>query len=141
MKPRVSQLAQSGATNGQVITWNNTAGQWEPDDPTGGDAILFCGARAVAAGGETLLTLGSTPIANSEIVAVNGAVKDWTTAYTRSGAVITFASPLATSDVVLVRYATTDNSCGSPSLDLPPLPLHQVIPRPAPRRFHRPGRR
>lgn len=36
MKPRVSQLGQSGATNGQVLTWNSTTGQWEPATPATG---------------------------------------------------------------------------------------------------------
>jgi len=30
VKPRVSQLAQSGATTGQVLTWNGT--EWAPGD-------------------------------------------------------------------------------------------------------------
>ena len=31
-KPRVSQLAQSGATTGQVLTWNGT--EWAPATAT-----------------------------------------------------------------------------------------------------------
>ena len=31
-KVRLKQLAQDGATPGQVATWNDTAGKWEPDD-------------------------------------------------------------------------------------------------------------
>ena len=30
------QIQQAGATNGQVMTWNNTSGKWEPQTPTGG---------------------------------------------------------------------------------------------------------
>lgn len=36
MKPRVSQLGQSGASNGQAIIWNSTTGQWEPTTIPGG---------------------------------------------------------------------------------------------------------
>jgi hypothetical protein len=32
VKPRVSQLAQSGATTGQVLTWNGT--EWAPATAT-----------------------------------------------------------------------------------------------------------
>jgi hypothetical protein len=39
MKPRVSQLAQSGATDGQVITWDNTAGLWVPETPAAGGSL------------------------------------------------------------------------------------------------------
>lgn len=34
----LTDLNQSGALEGQVVTWNNTAGQWEPQTPTGGGA-------------------------------------------------------------------------------------------------------
>lgn len=58
MKPRISQLDQSGATNGQVPTWNNSTGEWEPATPTAGysdeqarDAI---GAALVAGSGITI---------------------------------------------------------------------------------------
>jgi hypothetical protein len=36
MKPRISQLAQSGASDGDVVTWDNTDGEWVPAAPTGG---------------------------------------------------------------------------------------------------------
>jgi hypothetical protein len=36
MKPRLSQLAQSGAADGDVATWDDTAGIWVPAAPTGG---------------------------------------------------------------------------------------------------------
>lgn len=36
MTLRVGLLAQTGATAGQVITWNNTTGKWEPATPSGG---------------------------------------------------------------------------------------------------------
>lgn len=37
---RLKQFAQDGATDTQVLTWNNTAGKWEPDDASGGTTIL-----------------------------------------------------------------------------------------------------
>lgn len=35
-KTRLKQLAQDGATDGQVVTWNNAAGVYEPQTPSGG---------------------------------------------------------------------------------------------------------
>lgn len=35
MKPRLSQIGQSGATGGQSPVWNATTGQWEPATPAG----------------------------------------------------------------------------------------------------------
>ena len=34
----LSELTQSGATDGQIVAWNNTAGEWQPIDNTGGAA-------------------------------------------------------------------------------------------------------
>lgn len=39
MRPRISQLAQSGATNQQVPAWDDTAGEWVPVDPTAPVAV------------------------------------------------------------------------------------------------------
>lgn len=36
MRPRLSQLHQSGATAGQVPVWDDTAGLWAPGTPSGG---------------------------------------------------------------------------------------------------------
>lgn len=38
-QPRVQQLHQSGATDGQVLTWDNTAGIWIPDTPTAASSL------------------------------------------------------------------------------------------------------
>ena len=38
MKPRVSQLAQSGATTGQVPVWNGT--EWAPATPSSADTLF-----------------------------------------------------------------------------------------------------
>jgi hypothetical protein len=38
VKPRVSQLAQSGATTGQVLTWNGT--EWSPAAVTFTEPLL-----------------------------------------------------------------------------------------------------
>lgn len=34
----LSDLTQSGATDGQIVAWNNTAGEWQPINNTGGAA-------------------------------------------------------------------------------------------------------
>jgi hypothetical protein len=36
VKPRVSQLGQSGATDGQVLTWDTTTSRWQPETPSAG---------------------------------------------------------------------------------------------------------
>lgn len=46
-KPAPIQLQQAGATNGQVMTWNNTAGKWEPQTASGGATDLtFSGSSS-----------------------------------------------------------------------------------------------
>ena len=39
MKPRVSQLAQSSATDGQVLTWDSTNSRWQPETPSSGGSL------------------------------------------------------------------------------------------------------
>ena len=38
-RTRLKQLAQDGATDGQVVEWNNTSGKWEPATPAGGGDV------------------------------------------------------------------------------------------------------
>jgi uncharacterized cupin superfamily protein len=54
-KPRLGQLQQDGATDGQVATFNSTSGEWEPQDPSGGAV----GDQAIAQARRTT-TLGTT---------------------------------------------------------------------------------
>lgn len=54
------QLKQAGATNGQVLTWNNTPTEWEPQTPSGGtdnDAIHDNAASEISA-----VTEKTTPV-------------------------------------------------------------------------------
>jgi hypothetical protein len=39
VKPRISQLDQSGATDGQAIVWDDTAGEWVPDTVGAGGSL------------------------------------------------------------------------------------------------------
>lgn len=57
-------LAQMGATNGQVLTWNNTAGLWQPQTPSGGGGSVATdviwdakGDLAVGTGANTAVRL------------------------------------------------------------------------------------
>ena len=34
------QIAQDGATDGQVLTWDNATGQWKPEDAGGGSSAF-----------------------------------------------------------------------------------------------------
>lgn len=58
MKPRVSQLAQSGATSGQVVVWNGT--EWAPAAGSGIPATLLDakGDLIVASANDTAARLG-----------------------------------------------------------------------------------
>lgn len=82
----------------------------------GASAVITKRDRLVAAGGETTLTLGATPVAGSPFVWVNNVVKWPGTDYTISGAVISFTASLTAADVVLSAYETTNASPGSAAL-------------------------
>lgn len=77
----------------------------------GGSATYFRKDRLTAAGGETGVNLGATPVADSVLVWVNAAVK-WQGGvdYTISGSSITFGSALTAGQVVTIHYATTTAS-------------------------------
>lgn len=59
------QIQQAGATNGQVMTWNNTSGKWEPQTASGGATDLtFSGASspvtlASSTGADVTITAGT----------------------------------------------------------------------------------
>lgn len=72
---RVSQLGQSGATDGQVVTWDNAAGEWVPETPAGSSLTVQdengnvstavtqidfqgAGVTATAGTGEVIVTIG-----------------------------------------------------------------------------------
>jgi hypothetical protein len=82
----------------------------------GGTTTYVHRDRLVASAGNTVLTLGATPVTNSPLVWVNGTIKWPTTDYTISSNVITFNSGLAASDVVLVQYQSTASSASSAAL-------------------------
>lgn len=64
-KPAPVQLQQAGATNGQVMTWNNSLGKWEPQTPSSGSTDLtFSGASspvtlASSTGADVTITAGT----------------------------------------------------------------------------------
>ena len=82
----------------------------------GGTTTYWRRDRMVATGGETILTLGATPVASSPLVWVNNTIKWPGTDYTISSNVITFGSALTASDVVLVSYETTNASPSAAAL-------------------------
>lgn len=58
MKPRVSQLAQSGATDDQVLTWDDDLEEWVPRDPNSLTSLAVAkGDLLVATGPGTFVRL------------------------------------------------------------------------------------
>lgn len=47
MQPRMKQMAQDGATDGQVPKWNNATGKWEPGTVSGGGSITGLLTKAI----------------------------------------------------------------------------------------------
>jgi hypothetical protein len=110
VKPRISQLAQSGAADGEVITWDDTAGEWAP--AAASTAVTLHASRTfnTASTGSGILTLGATPYEESLQVFVDGHLKRYGTDYTVSGNVVTFASAVSAGAVVADHYLTTTAS-------------------------------
>lgn len=106
MKPRLSQIRPEG-TAGQYPKVNSTADGWTYDTPVAN----YGRDRLTAAGGETGLTLGATPVANSVLLWKSGSIMVQGTDYTISGATVTFTSGLTSGQVISTYYATT----GTPS--------------------------
>lgn len=82
----------------------------------GGGSDYVYRDRLVATIPNTTLTLGATPVANSPLVWVNGAIKWPGTDYTISGAVVTFNSALTAGDVVAVQYHSTSSTAAASAL-------------------------
>lgn len=81
----------------------------------GGTAYVYRD-RLTAITGNTILTLGATPVANSPLVWVNGTIKWPTTDYTISSNVITFNSALTAGDIVAVQYHSAASSASASAL-------------------------
>lgn len=77
---------------------------------SGGSTVYTHRDRVTASAGNTTLTLGATPVANTPHVWVNGTIKWPSTDYTISGAVITFVSAMSGSEVVTVSYQSLSSS-------------------------------
>jgi hypothetical protein len=56
----LSDLTQSGATDGQVATWNNSASQWEPQTPSGGGGSGPAVPFVVPASGEYIASIAAS---------------------------------------------------------------------------------
>lgn len=86
--PRLQQLAQSGATNGQVARYNSTTGVWEPATPAT-TALPYKSGRVLAASfsgnPKTATVTFATPFADANY---SPAVTSVTTGNSGFGAVI-----------------------------------------------------
>lgn len=76
----------------------------------GGSTVHTYRDRLVAASGDDTILLGSTPVADTAIVWVDGALTWPGEDYSISAATITFDAPLTASDVVTIWHQTTDSS-------------------------------
>ncbi len=130
--PRVQQLHQSGATTGQVATWDGTT--WVPQTPS---PIAVGRGVFTALAGESVIYLGATPITDSELVYVDGLLLTPGVDYTLTGSTITLTTPLTGGEVVVVLYSTT-GTAGTPDLAIAPSGFVRpvAVTRPV-RRFHR----
>lgn len=86
MKSRISQLAQSGATDGQVITWDNTAGEWVPDTPAAGGSLTVQDENGTVATGVTQIDfqgagVTAASVSGEVVVTIPGGGGSFTQAY------------------------------------------------------------
>jgi Chaperone of endosialidase len=72
------EINQQGATNGQVLTWSTTAGNWIPSTPPSGGAGDNWGTQVVVSG-TTLTGSGTTgsPLRLAQQSATNGQILKW----------------------------------------------------------------
>jgi hypothetical protein len=108
-------IAQQSATDGQVLTWNNTAGQWEPQNaPGGGTGDLtassnISGVVSVSNGTGAINNPGGTSVdfangsADGDVISWDAGAGSWTISAPSGGGTVNTNSPL-----------TGDGSAGSP---------------------------
>jgi hypothetical protein len=118
VKPRISQLDQSGATDGQVVTWDNTAGEWVPETPSTGTTLTVqdensnvstsvtqidfqgAGVTATSGTGEVIVTIPGGSGASDHYF-----TRDSTS--TSSGTVPTLNTAVATMSITTSSLATS----------------------------------
>lgn len=131
-RPRVAQLHQSGASVGQIVTWDGTV--WAAATPS-----PFAITRAVitAQAGDAIAYLDAEPIENSESIYVDGVLLAPGVDYTLAGSIASLTTPLAGGEVVVVSYFTT-GAGGTPTLRSRVVGFTRpvAITRPV-RRYHR----
>lgn len=133
MKPRIAQLHQSGATDGQAAVWSAALGYWVPGAPAASTNVR---SNATATGGETIIYLNAVPDTNSERVWVNGLLLTPGVAYTLVGSIITLTTPLTAGQVVVVSY--TSATAGVIGFGFRPTGFTRPVSVTRPvRRFHR----
>lgn len=105
----LNDVSATTPTDGQVLTYNNTSGVWEPADSTGGGTGSFLPTKLDAittVNGQdtyalTNLSAAYTPSSiNALLVSLNGVTQSPGDAFTISGTDITFIPALETGDVV-----------------------------------------
>jgi hypothetical protein len=107
----LNNVSATTPTDGQVLTYNDSAGEWAPADPTGGtggggsflptklDSITTVNGQGTY--NLTVLSAPYTPSSvNALLVSLNGVTQAPGDAFTISGTTITFIPALATNDVV-----------------------------------------
>ena len=115
-KVRLKQIAQDGATDGQLMTWNASMGKWVPaSNVDGPNFIQDVIPGEVVTGTDTVLgtALTQTPVAGSVKLFLNGVLQKEgaTFDYTVSGTAVTWLASTGTAvdldatDEILVKYS------------------------------------
>jgi hypothetical protein len=73
VKPRISQLDQSGAADGDVITWDDTAGEWVPAAGGGGGSL------------DDLTDVATTGVADGDVLTYDSGSGPWVPAAPSGG--------------------------------------------------------
>jgi hypothetical protein len=131
-RPWVQQLHQSGATVGQVVTWDGTT--WVAQTPS---PVVITREVVTAPTAGAVIYLDATPLENSEAIYVDGLLLAAGVDYTLSGSIVTLTTPLTGGEVVIITYFTS-GAGGTPVLTPRPAGFTRpaAVTRPV-RRFHR----
>lgn len=107
MRPRLAQLHQSGATDGQVPVWDAAAGLWVPGAGAGGGSSTEHVTQwwEIGGSGATVRTLAYAPT-GVPVVTLNGLAQRESVEWTISGSTLSVLAGMSAEagDVLQVTY-------------------------------------